>query len=537
MRYGILAKGRAIPAWAAECVERLDASGHAALSALIVVEAPSVESERRRPATLPRIYRELWLERRSLALRRVELGSRRVPQRVVSLPAAASLDAGDAALAALGELGLDFILLVDALPMPRSLDGLARFGVWSLSQADRAAPCLREVLEGQPTTRVALERRQRGRVAVLHEGAFATCRASWTNNIDRTLLGAADFCVRVCAEIVHDGGARLEGLPEAPRDDDRTPVDTDIVRLLAKSAERSAAKLWELLFHLEIWNVGFAANSVAEILRDGRVDASGVTWCKPHQPGHFIADPFPFVDRGKERVLVEDYDQIKGKISSIDPADGRGGLALTPEFDLPYHLSYPCIFEEGGETYCVSEAYQSNRASLYRRSEQGWSLVRHLIDGLPIVDPTLFKHDGRYWLLFTLQNDGAWGNQKLYAYHAPALDAAWVPHVLNPVKCDIAATRPAGSVFRVGERLFRPSQDCSTTYGAAVVINELVELSPSRFLERVAARIEPIADGPYPDGLHTLNAMGDRAVFDSKKFAFDWLAWRKNWGRLHEVLR
>ena len=70
-----------------------------------------------------------------------------------------------------------------------------------------------------------------------------------------------------------------------------------------------------------------------------------------------------------------------------------------------------------------------------------------MIDGLPIVDPTLFKHEGRYWLLFTLQDDGAWGNQKLYAYHAPALDAPWVPHALNPVKCDIGATRPAGNVL------------------------------------------------------------------------------------------
>lgn len=355
-------------------------------------------------------------------------------------------------------------------------------------------------------------RLDRDRTTTLHEGAFATCGASWTNNIDRALLGSADFCARVCAEIVHAGGSELAELPEMARDEDRAGEDMAIARLLVKSAARSAAKLWELLFHVEIWNVGFSAESVAEILREGRVNARGVTWCKPHRPRHFIADPFAYVDRGREVVLVEDYDQIRGKISSLDPAGVRDTLSLKPEFDLPYHLSYPCVFEENGETYCVCEAYQSNRASLYRRTEHGWSLVRHLIEGLPIVDPTLFKHDGSYWLLFTLQNDGAWGNQKLYAYHARALDSEWVPHVLNPVKCDIGATRPAGSVFRVGERLFRPSQDCSTTYGAAVVINELVELTPSRFVERPAARIEPVVDGPYPDGLHTLNALGDRAV-------------------------
>jgi hypothetical protein len=70
-----------------------------------------------------------------------------------------------------------------------------------------------------------------------------------------------------------------------------------------------------------------------------------------------------------------------------------------------------------------------------------------------------------------------------------------------------------------------------------VVINRIDRLSPTEFVESIAARIDPIAGGPYPDGFHTLNAMGSKTVFDSKKFEFDWLAWRKNWGRLYEVLR
>jgi hypothetical protein len=205
------------------------------------------------------------------------------------------------------------------------------------------------------------------------------------------------------------------------------------------------------------------------------------------------------------------------------------------DLDLPFHMSYPCIFEEGGETYCVPEVYQSKSASLYRRHAGRWELVRVLIDGAPIVDPTLFKHAGRYWLLCTLQNDGAWGNQKLYAYHAPALDAEWTAHPHNPVKCDIGSTRPAGNVFELDGELYRPSQDCSATYGGAVVINHIAKLTPTEYEERSVARIEPVAGSPYPAGFHTLNATGTGVVFDGKKFAFDWLAWRKNRGRFHEV--
>jgi hypothetical protein len=531
LRFGILAEGRDFPAWAVECIERLEASGHAQLAA--VVNSPAAPTSSTEWRLMPRLYRERWLEPRSRALRRVDLSSRLA--KIPDLDLVSSSDGlSEPSQQALRQL--DFVLRFDALPVADALLDLPRFGTWSFCQESLAAPCFREVVEGRPRTRIALERLTREGAVCLHEGYFATCRASWVNNVDRARFGAADFAARVCAEIVHGGGKRIFGVTPTRRSDDLAPRNRDLGRMLLKSSARAVEKLWELLFHVEIWNVGFSSKSVEDILRDARVDAPGVSWCKPHKPGHFIADPFAYVHGGQARVLVEDYDQVKGKICSIDPANGRE-LDLAVDFDFPYHLSYPCIFEEEGETYCVPEAYQSKNASLYRRTNDGWSLVRTLIDGLPIVDPTLFKHEGRYWLFFTLQNDGAWGNQKLYAYHAPALAAPWVAHALNPVKCDIGATRPAGNVFSTGGRLFRPSQDCSSTYGGAVVINQIVKLSPTEFEEREAARIEPIAGGPYPDGLHTLNAMGDRSVFDSKKFAFDWLAWRKNWGRLHEVLR
>jgi len=320
-------------------------------------------------------------------------------------------------------------------------------------------------------------------------------------------------------------------VPEAPL------RNRELLGFLARSAAHGTSKLWELLFHVEIWNVGFADKSVEQLLADPALEQRGVTWCKPHKPGHFIADPFTYRDKGELRVLVEDYDQVRGKISSLLPSNGERQVGLAVDFDLPYHMSYPCIFEEGGQIYCIPETYQSRRVSLYRRTGGGWSLVRHLIEGQPVVDPTLFKHEGRYWILYTLQNDGAWGNQKLYAQYAPSLDAPWTPHPLNPIKCDIGATRPAGNVFSVDGVPYRPSQDCSATYGGAVVINRIDRLSPTEFRESVAARIDPVEGSPYPHGFHTLNAMGSGAVFDGKKFEFDWLAWRKNWGRLYEVLR
>jgi hypothetical protein len=297
-------------------------------------------------------------------------------------------------------------------------------------------------------------------------------------------------------------------------------------------------KVWELMFHMEVWNVGFTRQSVAQILESARVDPAGVTWCKPHASGHFIADPFAYQKDGVEHVLVEDYPQGgRGRICELVQPGTEKHVELAADLEEPHHLSYPFIFVENGETYCVPEAYQSGRVDLYRRVNGAWRLEHNLIQGQPIVDPTLFKHEGLYWILCTLQNDGAWGNLKLHAYYSERLDSGWKPHPLNPVKCDIGSSRPAGAPLVKDGKLYRPSQDCSETYGGAVVINHVAKLSPTEFEEIEVARIEPLAQGPYPDGLHTVNPMAQGAVIDSKRFSFDPLAWRKNWGRRHEVFR
>jgi hypothetical protein len=530
LRFAILAESNEIPEWTAVSIERLLQSGRAEATTVISAELGALG--RGRMSLLPRLYRERWVERRSRALQPVGIASRWPDLPVIQLGASGL--AREAALAAIGEQGLDFILACGAALPADELLALSRLGVWVHALGRGGAPCFRELVDGDTTTRVALESwTPRGR-RLLCEGRFSTCKASWVNNIDRACFGAADFAARACALVSSgDEDGRAAATPGAP--DLARPRNRDMARLFWRGARRVAEKLWELGLHVEIWNVGSSTQSLEQVVRSSKVDPDGVSWCKPHAPGHFIADPFVYVEAGEPRLIVEDYDQVRGRICTVLPSNGSSRVELDVDLDLPFHMSYPCIFEEGGQTYCIPEVYQSKSASLYRRNAGRWELVRPLIEGAPIVDPTLFKRDGRYWLLFTLQDDGAWGNQKLYAYHAHALDAPWTAHPHNPVKCDIGSTRPAGNVFELDGELYRPSQDCSATYGGAVVINHIAKLTPTEFEERSVARIEPIAGSPYRAGFHTLNATATGVVFDGKKFAFDWLAWRKNRGRFHEV--
>ncbi|HLF72552.1 MAG TPA: hypothetical protein VI759_10415, partial [Dehalococcoidia bacterium] len=110
----------------------------------------------------------------------------------------------------------------------------------------------------------------------------------------------------------------------------------------------------------------------------------------------------------------------------------------------------------------------------------------------------------------------------LELYHAATLDGPFVAHATNPVKLDAASARPAGALFEHEGRLYRPSQDCSRTYGGAVVVNEVLELSTAAYRERPVSRVEPDPSWPYNAGLHTLSAFGENAtLIDAKRHHFN----------------
>jgi hypothetical protein len=543
LRFGVFCRDLRLSTWEAEAVRQLLVSGLA--EAVVVV--PGMPEARAEAAVerwstwtlFYRLYQAFWLRPRSRALAPADFTEWLADLEVVAGPVTADT---------LRPHRLDFAIRFGSAPVPIELLAELRFGVWAFDRASLpAAPaCFWEVARGQSRTEVSLVRLQRGEGAaeVLHRGSFGTCKASWVNNLDRALLGAADFCARVCAEIAASGntlGHRpgLSGTsPTGSAQEQPIPTNGEFLLFLARAACQVARKAWELLFHLEVWNVGFSRDRLEEIVRRGQIDHSGVTWCRPHRPGSFIADPFAHGRDGQEQILVEEYDEgDRGRICRLRrPRAGRP-LELEVEIEEPYHMSYPCLFSEDGQLYCVPETYQANGARLYQHSNGRWNLLRTIVEGQPIVDPTLFRYANHYWLLCTLQNDGAWGNLKLHGFYSESLASAWKPHPLNPLKCDIGSTRPAGRPVEIDGTLYRPSQDCSDTYGGALVINRVLELSPTEFMETIAATIRPPLDGPYPHGLHTMNSLADGTVIDGKKFVFDLRAWRFNRGRLHEVFR
>jgi hypothetical protein len=89
---------------------------------------------------------------------------------------------------------------------------------------------------------------------------------------------------------------------------------------------------------------------------------------------------------------------------------------------------------------------------------------------------------------------------------------------------DIAGARSAGTPFLFNGSLIRPAQDCSHTYGGAVVLNRISELTPTRFAEEPIGRIEPDPRSHYRDGVHTLCVSDGLILVDGKYRQWHWLA-------------
>lgn len=476
----------------------------------------------------------------------------------------------------LGEV--DLALLFGSDPLPDELLEAPRFGVWAFRRGARsrrhrgggAASALpfgvEEILGGETVAECTLERLRPDprRREVLHRGRFRVVDDSWRQTRDAAFLGAAGFPARVCREIRTgvDPSATPIRVSAPARDADAPSVGTALrlVGVLAWNYLRNAVT--ELVRH-EQWTIGVVPRGPEAFLEaDERL---WIRWIPCPSQHFYLADPFGVQEDGVLRILAEEfrYGDGRGRLVALDATrDGRpvvgesdggvggdggpglagGGEAETPSgrpVELrrdeaggePPHVSYPYLLRHEGVTYCVPETAEAGVVTLYRarRFPGEWERVTTLIEGFPALDPTVFRHEGRWWLFCT---EGVPGGQYcLHGWWSSELTGPWTPHPLNPLKVDVRTARPAGTPFRHRGGLYRPAQDGSGGYGSGVALNRVLELTPTRFREVAVAYLAPDPEGPFPDGLHTLSGVGDRTLVDGQRKVFVVEEFRRRLGR------
>ena len=249
-----------------------------------------------------------------------------------------------------------------------------------------------------------------------------------------------------------------------------------------------------------------------------------VRWLPTYERHRYLADPFGLKVDNRLILLAEQYDHKsqRGHIAFVTEDQAGAFTQPAPAIVLAEHVSYPYLMTHDGDIYCIPEASTAREVRLFRATSfpRAWELASVLVRDFSPLDPTVFEHEGRWWLLCC---DGDTGDSTaLHAFYAPDLRGPWSPHAANPVKTDARSSRPAGRPFVVGGALYRPAQDCSRTYGGAVAITRILRLTPTDFAEEVVRLVEPDPRGPFPDGLHTINTVDDITIIDGKRLVFVW---------------
>lgn len=283
-----------------------------------------------------------------------------------------------------------------------------------------------------------------------------------------------------------------------------------------------AGRLLRFLLHREDWALGVIAQPADEIVREGI--RAPVQWLALPRPRTMLADPGVLLDNdGTMTVFAEflDYRVNRGEIWAgiVPPGGDPAEVTFLPLLRRPHHMSYPFPFtDDDGRIRLTAETWQAGSALSWKRQGSSWVEGEPLFPGRQVVDPTLWRDGGRWWLFCGFEDDRP--NERLHLFHTARLGTAWTAHPSNPVRQDRSCARSAGPIFRSGDLLVRPAQDCSTTYGAAVMLMEIQRLDLERFEERPVRRLAP-EPGPYPDGLHTFCPAGAVTLIDGKRMRLD----------------
>lgn len=297
----------------------------------------------------------------------------------------------------------------------------------------------------------------------------------------------------------------------------RLPSNRQVLGLIAAMARRRIARYAYGVTVDKQWRI-LDTTQVDPTAVSGNVTLAAEAWPLP-QSLRFVADPFPLAD-GTVLCEAMPHWSGRGRLATLDQT-GVARMLDTTKLSSG-HLSYPHIVEQGEHHWLVAEMSDVGGLTL-GLLDDGCRIVEvRSCEGLQhqrLLDPTLHR-DGRRWWLFA----GLAGTDQyeLNVWSADDLFGPYRAHPQNPVVITPQGARPAGPLFSVDGRLYRPGQDCRVRYGDGVVLHEVTELNDDHYSERRLGRLG--LEGLY--GPHTLAYSEQRQVWvvDGFKESRTWAA-------------
>jgi hypothetical protein len=173
-----------------------------------------------------------------------------------------------------------------------------------------------------------------------------------------------------------------------------------------------------------------------------------------------------------------------------------------------FHLSYPQVFASAGSIYMLPETLGAGAVRLYQATSfpNRFEPIGDLVKGL-WADPTIFFDHGMWWLMAC---STPYEHRTLHLFFAEHLLGPWQPHPKNPIVANNQRIgRPGGRMLRMGDKLFRLAQDCVPRYGTRLLAIEVLELTVSRYNERICSNnpvLAPSGESWSSVGMHHMDA-------------------------------
>lgn len=266
----------------------------------------------------------------------------------------------------------------------------------------------------------------------------------------------------------------------------------------------------------ESWNVAWRKKAQGTILTDKETPFTVIK----NSFRYWAADPFIFEYDGKAYIFAELYDYVncRGCLGYCELNEKR--VSWKPVIEEAYHLSYPCIFRSGQEIYIMPESGAGDELVLYKaiRFPNQWEKVRILRRNVRYGDTTPFEwKNHKYALAYDVKEAGK--------YKMVLLDFENEDQDKALSVSDIESRRPAGMMFRSGDKNIRVAQNCRHGYGKGLIFYEYWVLENGIYTEELLESIFPeqlhLSKSIYADGMHTYNGSEHYEVIDIKTRRFN----------------
>lgn len=423
------------------------------------------------------------------------------------------------------EARLDVILRFGFNILRGEILAAAKHGVWSFHHGDErryrgGPPFFWEMHEGAPTSGIILQilNEELDGGYVIYRSTSRTDPISLSRGRSAAYWKGSHFVTRCLRDLrenpdsFKESRLHLQGNAPYGRAIYRTPDNKTMAVFLVKRACHILVRAWSRLFWFEQWSLGLKQGPQANLL-EGQIEFQVVAPSRDR----LHADPFPIVREERTFAFFEKlvYRSGKGSIS-VGEIDSSGSLqSIMTVLEEPHHLSYPFVFQDGGDTYLMPESFDAGELVIYKmlRFPDMWERRIMVAKDLRAVDPTLLKYQDRYWIFCNVASPGMSANDELHIFHAPALEGPWEPHRANPVVSDVRRSRPAGAFLRHDDQLVRPAQDCAGSYGQAIRFQAVQELNTSTYKEEELSSLRSSGLREVT-GCHTYNQIAGLTIVD-----------------------